>query len=354
MKHVAVVIALALAIGGCSESESPAAKPQAGPPPALVEVGTAESGEVTDRWAFLGRVQPALSADIAAAVSGHVVEVTAREGDQIAKGARLVRLDSSEVSAQVNAARAVLRGIETELKLAEKQNERIAKLGFPTVSEPEKERYQQAVDSLRARKATQQAELRRIEVTLAHHLIKAPFAGAVGARNVDPGAWVNVGQPVISLVSTQDTEVLVDVTAELGTRLTVGETATLRGRGEVGADIAGVVPAVDEATGTMRIRLIPKERPAWLIAGMPIDVEFSVTFDGEGGVRVHPDALVKGVAGSRVIKVADGVGVAIPVEVIASTKDQALVRGEGLVAGDRVVVRGNERLRPGQPLKVKE
>lgn len=354
MKLAVPLIALAMAAAGCSESESPAAKPQAGPPPALVELGTVEAGAVTDGWAFLGRVQPALSADIAAAVSGHVLEVTAREGDQVKKGEKLVRLDTGDVSAQVNAARAVLRGIATELALAEKQNERIAKLGFPTVSEPEKERYQQAVDVLRAKQATQQAELRRIQVTLSHHLIKAPFAGAVRARNVDPGAWVNVGQPVMSLVSTEDTEVLVDVSAELGTRLQVGELATLRGRGEVPAEIAGVVPAVDETTGTMRIRLIPRERPGWLIAGIPIDVEFAVTFSGEGGVTVHPDALVKGATGTRVVKVAEGKGLSIPVEVIASTKDKALVRGEGLVAGDQVVVRGNERLRPGQPLKVKE
>jgi RND family efflux transporter MFP subunit len=355
MNKAVPLIALGLSLAACSESEAPA-KPKGGggPPPALVELGEVGSEDVTDRWSFLGRVQPALSADIAAAVSGHVLEVTAREGDQVQKGQKLVRLDSRDVSARMNAARAVLKGIVTELTLAEKQNERIAKLGFPTVSEPEKERYQQAVDVLRAKKATQEAELRGIQVTLADHVIKAPFSGAVGNRQVDPGAWVNVGQPVMSLVSTLDTEVLVDVSAELGTRLALEQIATLRGRGEVTAAIAGIVPTIDETTGTMRIRLIPTERPPWLISGMPIDVEFEVTFGGAGAVTVHPDALVKGATGVRVVKFVAGKGVSVPVEVVASTRTMALVRGEGLAVGDKVVVRGNERLRPGQPLEVKD
>lgn len=351
------LLCAALVLAGCSESDAPAAGPAGGkgPPPALVELGTVSAEGVTDGWVFLGQVRPALSAEIAAAAAGHVLEVTARAGDAVRKGQRLVRLDATEVSARLSAAKARLRGLETELAMADKQLARIAKLDYPTVSAPEKERYELAADTLSAQVATQKAEVRRAQVEWGRHVVVAPFAGTVRARHVDPGAWVNVGQPLLEVVSTERLEIHVDVSAELGGRLKVGETATLVGRDRTPAIIAGVVPALDPATGTMRIRLekAPDQpRPPWLIAGMPIDVEFAVTFDGEG-VTVHPDALVRGPVGTRVIKYADGKGVPVTVQVLAQAEGKALVRGEGLAAGDQIVVRGNERLRPGQPLMVK-
>jgi RND family efflux transporter MFP subunit len=342
------LLAVALALLGCG-GEAPA---EAGRAPApVVEVGAVTSGSLAQDFAFLGQVQPAHSAELAAAVAGHVERVTAREGDRVEKGQVLVALDLRKARATLSSLRARSRGIETELAQARRQAERVEKLGFPTVSEPERERFLVAVDTLEAQLATQKAEIDRAAVELLHHTLRAPFAGVVRSRMVDPGAWVGVGQPVLSLVSLEDVEVHVDVSAEIGARLEGGGRAILlapAGRAE--AVIAGLVPALDEKTRTMRVRLLPEERPAWLLAGMQIDVEFAVTLSGDG-VMVPRDALVHGAVGTRVIAVRDDQGVPVDVEVLATSGGAALVRGD-LSPGERVVTRGNERLRPGQPLSV--
>ena len=72
----------------------------------------------------------------------------------------------------------------------------------------------------------------------------------------------------------------------------------------------------------------------------------------EGGVIVPRDAVVVGPTSSRVFVVQEGVARAVPVETMARTADQILVRAEGLKAGDVLVVRGNERLRPDQAVTV--
>lgn len=349
------VAALSIAAGaagaGCSSSDSPANAAGGGPPPASVGVETVGDSRLTTGWTFLGRVQPAMSAEIAAAVQGHVLKVTVREGDSVTTRQVLVALDSSGVRAQLDAAKARLASIEPELKHAERQLARVGKLDFPTISVPEKERFQLDVDSKRAALAVQQAEVKRLEVELSHHTLRAPFDGVVRSRQVDPGDWVGIGRTVIELVTLDDPEIHVDVSSEIGQQLAVGKQATLVGATRQPADIAGIVPALDDTTRTMRVRLTPQQRPAWLIAGMAVDVEFEVELAGQG-VTVSRDALIRGPVDTRVIKVVDGAGVPITVDVIATSGNRSLVRGDGLASGDVVVVRGNERLRPGQPLNV--
>ena len=358
---------------GCGEPDTPApTSSSSGPPPALVELETARAGSLTDGWSFLGQVEPALASELAAAVAGHVLAVNAREGDRVTRGQVLLALDSAKARAELGATQARAQGLENELELARRQLERVRTLSYPTVSEPEKERYEGQVQNLEAQLAIQRAEIQRAQVELSRHTVRAPFAGVVGRRHVDPGAWVGVGQPVLSLVSLDDLEVHVDVSARLGGRLEVGQQARLLGPTTATAEIAGIVGALDASTRTMRVRLSPEDPPPWLLAGLAVDVEFPVTLGNEGGgdagVIISRDALIQGPLDTRVIKYVDGKAVPVRVEVLATAGKRALVRpmaAEGAAAGspgdgqdatlgegDSVVVRGNERLRPGQPLKV--
>ena len=354
-----------------------------GPPPARVELATAEAGDLTDGWTFLGQVQSALSAELAAAVAGHVLSVGPREGDRVTKNQVLLALDSAKVRAELDAVRAREAGLVTEVELAGRQLKRVSELSYPTVSDTERERFELDLAKVEAELAIQRAELRRLQVELARHSVKAPFGGIVTARQVDPGAWVSVGQPVLTLVSLDELEVHVPVSAELGRQIAVGGQVRLlqpradagslasapgesggEARGErsgksrgasssaraIGAEIVGIVQTLDSATRTMLVRMVPAERPSWLLAGMAIDVEFSVSMAGRG-VLVPRDAVMRGPVESRIVVYDAGQGRSVTVEVLATAGERMLVRGDGLEVGDQVVIRGNERWRPGQPLQ---
>lgn len=370
----------------CTESDTSSRPTTTSPRPALVELETVRAGNLTDGWTYLGQVEPALASDLATAVAGHVLAVNAREGDHVAKGKVLLTVDSAKVRAELAAARAREQGLDTELALAQRQLERVQTLSYPTISEPEKERYEREVKNLQAQLAIQRAEVQRVQVELARHTLHAPFAGVVGRRLVDPGAWVGAGQPVLSLVSLDDLEIHVDVSARLGARLAVGQHARLLGPTAVDAEIAGIVSALDASTRTMRVRLVPRgepaSRPGWLLAGMAVDVEFPIDLGGDGsdGVIISRDALIQSPVGIRVLVYRDGAAVPVRVEVLATADNRVLVRPETrtgpgastgaspgastgtgspdeaarLAPGDKVVIRGNERLRPGQPVQVVE
>jgi RND family efflux transporter MFP subunit len=157
---------------------------------------------------------------------------------------------------------------------------------------------------------------------------------------------------VLELVDDNEVEIIVAASEELLRRVQRGDTATIKHDDQrVDAVVEGIVRALDPATRTGRLRLLPKDIPGWMLPGVSVDAEFEIVREGEGLI-VPRDALVYGAVGVRVVRIDDGKAKTIPVEVIATADDEALVRGEGLSKGDAVVTRGNERLRPGQEVRV--
>jgi RND family efflux transporter MFP subunit len=339
---------------GCGVSDSDAkasgdAEADA-PPAARVRIAVARSGVLRDRSVFLGEARPLLQAALAAGADAEITAVLVREGDRVAEGDVLVRLDPSLAAARVAAARASRSQTAEELRQARRDRVRAERLGRDILPEAEIERDVSITEQLDARAAALKAAEREAKAQLGRHQVVAPFAGVIAHRLVDPGDWVGPGDTVIELVDDEKVEVIVAGSAELVQRVQRGTKASVRlGVEEVPAEIVGIVRALDPATRTATLRLLPDSVPDWLLPGVSVDVAFDIEHDDDG-VLVPRDAIVYGPAGNRVVVVRNGLAETVPIEVVATADVDALVRGEGLAAGDEVVVRGNERLRPGQPV----
>lgn len=352
---------------GCGGGEGPA--PQQQQPPAPVEVATARAGQLVDEWVFMGEVRSLRSAQLALGAGGEIVMIDVREGDRVEAGAVLVEIDKRQASAQLSAAVSSRRESERELDQARREAERAIKLGAQILPGEEIERQGARADTLEARKHRLAAEIRAAQANLSDYQLAAPFTGVVVARYADLGQWLNPGETVLELVAIDELEIIVEVRPELAPHLQVGAQVALRPAGGllgVGAtgpatgagELLAVVPSLDPGTRTLKVRVRPSEPRAWLLPGAPVDVGFSVGYQAGGAgslanaVIIPRDALVLGAIDTRVIVVADGSAKPIPVELLASTAQEALVAGEGLAVGAVVVTRGNERLRPGQSVRV--
>lgn len=314
-----------------------------------VKTVKARAGSLDSKIRFFGNVESALSTPIAAALAGTVDAVHLREGDRAKQGFTMIDLDARRVRADLKAAEAVARRSAAQLEQAKRQADRVNK-SSAALSEPERERYRLDVEVLEAQLAGDQAAAQRVRVDLSQHRIAAPFSGVVKARLVNPGAWVRAGDAVLELISTEELQVMVDVPVESGRGLEVGKPATILS-GDLSAEavIAGVVPALDASTRTMRIRVeLAKdiEPPSWLVPGLAVDVELALAIEG-AGVLLPRDALIRGAVGTRIVKVEGDEGVPTPVQLLGSTEDEVLVKADGLKPGDIVMTRGNERYRPG-------
>lgn len=342
--RILVLIALASCALPAAESS-----PGSGPPAALVAVSTAERGGLSDRWTVPGDVRALDHADLAAGATGPVVSLDVREGDRVVDGQRLLQVDPAPASARAASVAAQADETGASLERARRDLARLERVASEVLSEAEIDAARSLVAELEARQRAQQAAAREARVTLGRHAVTAPFAGVVSERLVDRGDWVTVGQPVLKVVRTDQVDIRVDAALELARQVQTGDAVAL---GAVSGTVAAVVPALDPSTRTAVIRLVPDGTAHGLVPGSTVQVGFAVEREASDGALVPRDALVLGPVDTKVVRVVEGAADVVTVDVLATSAERALVTR--IQPGDVVVVRGGERLRPGQALTTGE
>ncbi|MBI2373947.1 MAG: efflux RND transporter periplasmic adaptor subunit [Deltaproteobacteria bacterium] len=347
-------LVLGLVYASCGKAEGDAAIPKPSEKkqerPALVEVAEVRRGAMADTWRFIGDVRPVHRAVFSAGASGAITRVLVDVGDRVQKGRLMVEIDPATSEAAAEGARAsVARGNEV-LAQARREADRLAGLDDHTVPAIELERAKSRVKQLEAEQGALAATLAAALAELQLHKVTAAFEGVVSKRAAQLGAWVRPGDPVVELVSADRLEVFVDASKDLARRIELGQIVKLAHPGSGELEVAGIVPALDPATRTALVRLTPSEKTR-LVPGDVVSVEFAIDLSGDGFV-VPEDALVVSPSESRVVRVAGTNAEHLRVQVLARASDRVLVFAEGLREGDRVVTRGNERLRPGQLIEV--
>ena len=297
-----LLLGLSLMALGC-EGEAPAKSGPNGPPPARVWIGEVRGGGIEAQWSFLGDVSALQRARLAAGASGEVRTVLVRVGDRVKQGDLLVDIDPSLASARVRAAAASKQAGAAELERAKRDAERLSTAGPDVAARAEIEQ----ATSERKRAVAERVRLKAAEAearaALGRHRVRAPFDGVVANRRVDPGDWVDPGVEVIELIDDRGVEVLASVPPEVSRFLAVGDKAVFARTGDsTPATVAGIVPALDAESRTVRVRLVPEEPPAWLLPGAADDVTITVERSEDGALVVPRDAHGDGIAKIQVDK----------------------------------------------------
>jgi membrane fusion protein (multidrug efflux system) len=163
-------------------------------PPVPVEVSTVMRTTVTDRFEAVGSTQAGDEVLVATEIQGVVSALPFQEGSWVTKGQVLAQLDDSELAADVARAEAVR---DQQLTTYER---------WKSVVE-QKAGAQQDLDDAEARYKIAEAELAVARVRLSKTRITAPFSGNAGARRVSVGAFLNPGDPITMLASTDEIRV---------------------------------------------------------------------------------------------------------------------------------------------------
>lgn len=334
--------------------------------PALVQVDAVRIEPLNQTRPVLGRIVTKRQGQVAARVGGLVTSVEIDVGDRVAQGDVLVELDAEPVQYDVDVADAEYLSAEAdeatasaEIELLENELVRINRLqqsaAFSKAQLEDKlrqitvakSRLGAATARLGEYRAKQGASRRNLE----DMVIKAPYDGVVTRRLVSPGAYVRLGDPVAALIDDSALEIEADVPVDQLQGLTPGA--------EIGVTIAGdrhsatvraVVPEENPLTRTRAVRLTPTFEPE----DMTLAVAQSVTLDIPIGITrdvatVSKDGVIQRPNGAIVFLVKDAAAAPQPVQLGAAVEGRFEVL-DGLGDGDLVVIRGNERLRPGQPV----
>ncbi len=326
-----------------------------GPPPALVQVSTVVERIVVTRVTLVGSAEPWSETIVAAEEAGLVRKMLVDEGDKVKQNQTLCVQDASQLRLKVEAARAIVAEAVANQTRAEREWERLKRLySIKSVSKKAYEDAQFEAEAALKRVARLQVEIYTLLDQVKKKVVYAPVSGYVIERHTLVGQWLSKGDPVVTLTVLNPIRVMVPVPERYVSRINKGDSAevifdALQGRTFKGV-IDAIIPKADRAGRTFPVRIEIPNPKGIIKAGMLGRATLAVG-NPHKAILIPKDALVLGGAGKSVYVINDQTAHLVQVKTGPAHGSLIEVKGN-LKAGQRVAVRGNERLRPGQRVKV--
>ena len=298
-------------------------------------VVTVRDTMLASRFSAAGVAEPVQQATLSTKLMGTVTDVLVKEGDRVAAGQPLVRIDARDLTAKSAQAAASIVEAEAVQREAFSQANRIRALYADSAApraqldavETELARADAALHAARAAGA-------ELESVRSYAQIRAPFAGIVAKRFVDPGAFAAPGAPLVTIQDAARLRITVSATPDVARRLRPGDTvaATIEGQ-PARATLEGVVPAL---TGNLyRLNALVPNPGAAILAGSVATLELPT---GTRRAFVVPTAAI--------VREGDLTGVTLRTSQgderrwvrLGRTSAETSEVVAGLRAGDRVVI----------------
>jgi membrane fusion protein (multidrug efflux system) len=312
------------------------------PPPVTVETVTLESQPFARTIEAVGTLRSPANTEITSEIGGKVVALDVPEGKPVQKGHVLARLEGSQVQAELAIARARQQGARETLE----RNRALA---------AEQLVSKQMLDEAHVARQMAGGEVARSSAMLDKTVIRAPFSGIVGIREVSLGAFIAPGTPITRITNVSSLEIVFSVPERYVSRVEAGK----RVHGVIGAcehrfdgEVAVVDPYVDPVTRSIRVQARIENGESTLRPGMSARVRVEVERLPQALV-IPLEALVRRGTAQQVWVVARG-DVAEPRDVtVGEIRSGQVEILSGLGSRETIVVAGHQRLRAGAKLKAK-
>ncbi|MEE2720374.1 MAG: efflux RND transporter periplasmic adaptor subunit, partial [Pseudomonadota bacterium] len=351
------------------QTASGAKKRKGGRPPRAVRVDAVITEPLSQTAPVIGRLVARQSGDVAARINGAVVSMPTAVGDRVKKGEVIATLAQERLTAKrdkyaaaLTTRRAMVQVAHAEYSKKNQELRRVANLrkssAFSRARFEDLERDAEArrasLTERRSQLKEAKAELDQATIDLYNSNIRAPYDGVVSQKHTEVGAYVNVGNRVVTLISDND----IEVEAEVPSRQIPGLIPGAQVRFELDdgtrhrARVRSVVPSENVRTRTRPVRFTPE----FGATTKPFAVNQTVTVRVPiGKIRqvatVHKDAIVYNAGKTSVRIVRRGKAFPRPVRIGVAVGSRFVVL-RGLKPGDQVVTHGNETLPPGAEIRI--
>ena len=325
------------------------------PQPVPVRVARVEIRSVSDQISLVGTTEAIAKSIIASEVSGIVEYFPVKEGDYIKKGELLVKLKTTYLKLILKGAVAAKQKSIANFEKAKKELARVAKL--KDANSIAERKYDEALYNYRALSqelVQNNAKIEQLEYEIAQKKVLSPFSGFIAGEHTQVGEWVSAGGAVVTLIDLSKIRITVDVPERYVVLIPPKSRVKVKVKSISDKHLSGRIYAVlpkgnpDSRTFPVRINL---ENPGSKIkSGMEVFVTFDLAHT-RNALLVPKDSIVTSGEEKMVFSVADGKAVPVRVKVTGFFDGNVAVEGN-LKPGDQVVIRGNERLRPGQAVEV--
>ncbi len=325
-----------------ADAAKPAAPPAAAPKPGLpVKAEAVQILKVQDDVSAVGSLLAEESVIIRPEIDGRIVGLHFQEGQAVTAGTRLVTIDSTEYEAQTAAQRADLKTEEQRLVRTKELFE-------------QKFISKDALDVQVGNVARLKAHVDEAESRTAKTVIRAPFSGILGLRQVSPGAYVKAGSDIVRLENVSSIKVDFRIPENYLSKIRPNQEIAVKLDAYPGEAFTGrvyaVEPVVDERTRTIAMRARIPNKGFKLKPGMFVRV--AVTLDSRPNAVIVPEqAIWPQGKDSFVYRVVDGKAALTKVE-IGNRSPGSVEILKGLAANDVVITDGQMKLKDGAAVSV--
>lgn len=328
---------------------SAAQQPTSELPVVMVEVAQASVTRVAPRRWVPGSVVSRNDARLATSAAGRL-EYVAEVGTRIRAGERVAKLEDEAVRLQVEDAKAEMMRIEAQRAMSERQLQRIEQLANNSISQTQLDEVRSQLAMLTAQ--LQQAEVRHrsAEHDLEQTKLRAPFSGVVTERLAQRGEYVATGAAIARLVDTVHVEARVQAPLALLSSVKPNMELPIKvGNGQLPATVRTVVPVGEERSRQFELRMVLADSA--FKVGSALEVGLPER-DATEALVVPRDAIAVRQNGHYLMRIrSDNTAERIAITSIATDGDLVTIDGP-VSPGDRVVVRGVERLQHGQQVTI--
>jgi membrane fusion protein (multidrug efflux system) len=290
--------------------------------------------------AVSGSIEANEQVQIRSQISGLVRSISFEEGSQVSKGQVLLKIDDSELRAQLAQA-------QTRQSLAA-ENERRAGLLLKKEA-ISREEYDIAQSELRST----QAQTQLIRAQLDKTTIRAPFSGRIGLRSISEGTYISPETIVANLLSTNPVKITFSVPEKYASQVKENTTLNFTVAGsdkKHTATVYAIEPGIESSSRTLQLRARAANPDDMLRPGSFANIELPLTVI-ENALLVPTEAVVPVQNGKKVFVSENGKAKEVMIETSTRTEKDVLVT-TGLQAGDTVLTTGIMTLKPGAPVKV--
>lgn len=361
-------------LAGCGNKDHAVAHAASPPPAPVVTVMAVQSALVPLVTELPGRTTPYLIAELRPQVGGIVQQRAFTEGSEVRAGQLLYRIDAAPYQAAYDSAKANLARAEANLQVAKVKAERYAGLvRIQAVSKQANDDAQAALQLAQADIAAAKAALDKTRIDLDHTQVKSPISGRIGRSSVTQGALVTANQAAALATVQQLDPIYVDLTQSSADMLRIRRdlaAGTLQREAKAAVPVTLVLEdgseyasagslafsevTVDENTGSVTLRAKFPNPKGVLLPGMYVRARLPQGVRSEAILVPHA-ALMRDARGKALVMVVDAENKvqARPVQVVQSLDSQWVVT-DGLQPGERIIVEGLQKVRPGASVQTEE
>ncbi len=332
-----------LDFSGDSEGEQPTARGSAAMAPVPVVVMVADQQRLENTISITGSILANESVNLSPELAGKITRITFEEGQYVKKGQPLVYLNDDE-------ARARLERLNYSRKLYEQsENRQRQLLEREAIS---REEYDIAQNELN----TNLSDIKVVEAQIAKSVIRAPFSGIIGLRQVSEGSYVSPADHIATLVNIDPVKIEFSVPERYSNEVGVGgnitfsrsENSNIMRTGKVYA----VEPRINLETRTLTMRALSENDDRTLLPGMFVRIKLVLDVN-ENSIMVPSQSLIPEMDGYKVFVVKDGKAVEKRIKAGMRTENRVEVT-DGLAPGDSVLTTGILQVKNGGAVRVTE